>query len=699
MSPVRRKLIEQSVAVVVQSLEARRLFAGAADVADQVYAETGFLPRSLTPTEREYIANNPVTAADARVPSTPPSGPVNAVAEYDPMEGLVISYTGSASWLTNLRQIAARVTVEANSRMYVGVPTGTNLTTVANAFASSGVNNANVTYFNLPLNSIWARDYGPRYVYEGNVRVITDHRYNRPTRTADDNQPVVFGQLKNNKYYEIGLNGTTLVHGGGNYHLATDGDAYATQLITNENPSFTAAQVQQIWATYQNNITTITAPFPTSVDATQHIDMWMQIYGDKKVFISDWPSNVGSTQDVICDNTATLMASRGYAVTRVPAYSIGGTHYTFTNMVICNNVVLLPQYNNGPGAAVSTSAFNTIQAAFGAERTVFQINADNIITAAGAFHCIVQHVPKHLGETGANGGLAPTAYLREISGSFRAGDSINLEWISDDDGATTATSVQGVDILLSTDGGRSFDTSIATNRPALGSFLWTVPAGIDTDEAVIRVVARDSVNNTGFDDNDVAFSIDSIAPALANGDYTFETEQLVTVTPSETAVLSNPTLTNLTTSTTLSGSDLTITQGATIGVRKTTGQLADGNWRLSIPAGGLVDSAGNPSTSPFTVDFFVFACDANRDRTVNINDFSILAARFNQPGTFSQGDFNYDGVANINDFSILAAKFNTTLPAARTFREPIASAQLGRSQSIDRESDLIDDLFAADERG
>ena len=26
---------------------------------------------------------------------------------------------------------------------------------------------------------------------------------------------------------------------------------------------------------------------------------------------------------------------------------------------------------------------------------------------------------------------------------------------------------------------------------------------------------------------------------------------------------------------------------------------------------------------------------------MNITDFSILAARFNQPGTFSQGDFNY----------------------------------------------------------
>jgi hypothetical protein len=55
--------------------------------------------------------------------------------------------------------------------------------------------------------------------------------------------------------------------------------------------------------------------------------------------------------------------------------------------------------------------------------------------------------------------------------------------------------------------------------------------------------------------------------------------------------------------------------------------------------------------------------DATLDRTVNIIDFSRLAANFNLPGGWSRGDFNYDGNTTIVDFSLLASNFNKTLAA------------------------------------
>jgi hypothetical protein len=248
--------------------------------------------------------------------------------------------------------------------------------------------------------------------------------------------------------------------------------------------------------------------------------MWMQIYGDNKVFISDWPNNVGSTQDVICDNTAALMQSRGYQVTRLPGYSIGGTHYTFANMVVFNNIVLLPQYNNGPGAAVSSQVLSQVQAAYGPGFTVYPINADQMVTAAGVFHCIVQHVPVEQGLPGANGGLAPVAYLRGPNSgeTLTGGQQYTLEWITDDDAPVSSSGgVQSVDIMLSTDGGQTFKTTIASGQPALGSFNWTVPSGINTAQARIRVIAHDGVNNTGFDDTNQNFTI---GQPVANGIWT-----------------------------------------------------------------------------------------------------------------------------------------------------------------------------------
>jgi len=129
-------------------------------------------------------------------------------------------------------------------------------------------------------------------------------------------------------------------------------------------------------------------------------------------------------------------------------------------------------------------------------------------------------------------------------------------------------------------------------------------------------------------------------------------------------------LTNLTTAATIDPALLAVqydsaTNTASFRYTADGGRLPDGNYRAVLPAAGVTDVGGHALESDSAIDFFVFSGDANRDRTVNIGDFSILAANFNLPGTFSLGDYNYNGTTEIGDFSILAAKFNTTLPAAR----------------------------------
>jgi hypothetical protein len=54
--------------------------------------------------------------------------------------------------------------------------------------------------------------------------------------------------------------------------------------------------------------------------------------------------------------------------------------------------------------------------------------------------------------------------------------------------------------------------------------------------------------------------------------------------------------------------------------------------------------------------------DATADDRVNIQDFAILAANFNQPlAGPNNGDFNRSGTVEIQDFAILAANFNLDL--------------------------------------
>jgi len=97
------------------------------------------------------------------------------------------------------------------------------------------------------------------------------------------------------------------------------------------------------------------------------------------------------------------------------------------------------------------------------------------------------------------------------------------------------------------------------------------------------------------------------------------------------------------------------------------GALPDGNYKVTIPPSSFEDLAGNELAAGLSGTFYFVAGDANHDRTVELTDFTILAANFNGQGkTFDQGDFNYDGVVDLTDFTILASKFNYTLPATTT---------------------------------
>ncbi len=466
----------------------------------------GALPRYATPEEslRPW-------AASPEAPTAAPIGPIHTPAEYEPMEGLQMSYRGAAAWNAILVDMTKRITTGGHGKVFMVYQANvTPLATVQNALTAAGANLAFVEFIPATLDAIWCRDYGPRHSYQGgNVRVIQDHRYNR-NRPNDDNLPVVFATAKNRARYEPQLN-----HGGGNYHLDALAHGFATRLTVTENNApvsgqpwvtwnYTEPQIVQLWQDYWSVGTHFFDQFPLAVDATGHLDMWMQVVSDTRVIISDWPNNVGSIQDVICDNAAVYMASQGYTVFRVPAFSISGVHYTFTNMVMINNLVMVPSYTQATVAPFNATALATIQSALDAGKVAESIPCQNIIAAAGAVHCIVMHIPKFLGPPAA-WGFSPTAYLTSPIGgeALTAGSVVDITWVSDDDDATAT-----VDLRLSTDAGATFPTVIASSTADDRHFAWTVP-NTPTTQARVRVVVSDHWGNTGSDDSDSNFTIDN----------------------------------------------------------------------------------------------------------------------------------------------------------------------------------------------
>ncbi len=464
------------------------------------YPENGAIPRNLTPIEQAYLDEYPLSP---RGSTPPPTGPIHCVPEYEPMEGLIITWEGWDSTVTNvLTRIAKEVTVTAGGKIYCYVDSTSERTSAQSTMTTGGVNLANVQFIVRTTDTIWCRDFGPRYIYQGDCRAIIDHEYNRP-RPNDNALPSHFSGVKGHAYYLLDL-----IHGGGNFHLNGVDEGFATRLITQENPSKTESQIIGIWQSYQNLATTLYNRFPTSIDSTGHIDMWMQVIGDNEVIISDWPANQGSSQDVICESAVTDLTNRGWTVHRIPARNVGGTHYTYTNAVMFNDIVLIPSYTNSTivSAGYNTQARSVWMTAC-PDKTIIQFDGQPLVTSAGVFHCIVMHVPQ------PQGGANPTAYLKtQNSGeTYDPGNVVAINWISDDD-----VDVVNADILLSVDGGANFDTVIASATADDGAYSWTVP-DVYTTQARIRVVTRDAAGNTGHDDSDANFTING-TPVACDGD-------------------------------------------------------------------------------------------------------------------------------------------------------------------------------------
>ncbi|PIE90679.1 MAG: hypothetical protein CR997_04505 [Acidobacteria bacterium] len=463
---------------------------GVGAFANQTYPEGEPVPRYLTAREKATLMKTPLKA---RSSDQTPVAPTLCPAEYDPTGAILLTYDGGSSWKHILDQMAAHITTTGNADVIVMADDQIEADAILANMTAAGADPQRVVPLVAQTDTIWIRDYGPRFVYEGGCRAIINHTYNRP-RPADDALPEFFGHAFGHPVYDL-----PLIHGGGNFHLfssASTGAGHATELILNENPDLTETQIVQYWYQYQNLNTTIEEAYPGFIDSTQHIDMWMIPVSADSVIISDWPMDSGSTQDLICDSVAQRLSLEGKTVYRVPARSVSGTHYTYTNSVICNDLVLIPLFTNTSVTAHNDEALAVWQNAVPG-KTVVQIDCEELAWASGVMHCIAMHYPHFLGDTD------PLVYSpADLAGqTLMSGETIELPYVSDDDKA-----VESVSIELSLDSGVTYQETVADGLTPFDTYSWTVPR-FWSDQVRIRFSAHDIEGRTGYFTQETDFSI------------------------------------------------------------------------------------------------------------------------------------------------------------------------------------------------
>ncbi|MHC4414315.1 MAG: agmatine deiminase family protein [Planctomycetota bacterium] len=334
------------------------------------------LPRHLTPAERGLPLPLPVSR------DGPPLGAVYTPTEYELNDGMLIRWGSFNALLTVLT--VGITTGDPEAVVHILVTGPSQQSSATSTLGAAGADLDQVEFITYSSNSVWIRDYGPRFMIEDSSRAIVDHTYNRP-RPLDNAFNDFLSGLWNEPQYDL-----PLVHGGGNFHLFSNGDAFMSDLILTENPGLTEQEVKDYFSDYENVDLTIYEGLPTYFDSTQHIDMWMQPVRDNEIIIGEYDIGTGLPYE-ITEGAVTDLVSRGYTVHRTPGWNAGGTHYTYTNAVVLNDLVFISEFR-GQYAAQDAQARAVFEEAF-PDQQIIPTDCSGIIHYAGAIHCIVMHVP------------------------------------------------------------------------------------------------------------------------------------------------------------------------------------------------------------------------------------------------------------------------------------------------------------------
>ena len=267
------------------------------------------------------------------VETDPPAGEPRFVAEFEPMQGVMIRYP--------LGIPTSLVAQLADNCMVYCIVSTSYQSQAQSSFQSAGVNMNNVTFVNAQSDSYWVRDYGPWYIFEDRNPAIVDNIYNRP-RPNDDNMSGVFAN-----YWNIPMYGMNLEHTGGNMMEDGRGHGVSDNLVLQENNN-NETNVRNKMRDYLG-----IDPYHITIDPQgdyiAHVDCWGKYLAPDKILIARVPQSNSHYNDYesVAQYFETTNCCWGYPYHVYRVDEPGGyTLAPYTNSLILNKTVYVPLGDN-----------------------------------------------------------------------------------------------------------------------------------------------------------------------------------------------------------------------------------------------------------------------------------------------------------------------------------------------------------------
>ena len=269
---------------------------------------------------------------------------------------------------------------------------------------STGADLSHVSFFIFKLDTIWLRDFGPRFLETESKPQSIDFYYDG-TRPLDDQFPNKWGEL-------AGIKNTTVewTLQGGNLISNGQGLAFTSTRFFEENHVRFPFRQRPGNVEYERrklvvdafkkatNIDRLLFLRPLSPEATKHVDMFTTFLAPDHMLVARLDPRADPANARVLNENAQFLQTvnvngRPMRVDRIDIPPRQDKYWSpYTNAIFANDLVLIPTYSSDPPALVNRAVQTYRRLLPG--KHVDTIDMTSMQKLEGALHCLSINVPK-----------------------------------------------------------------------------------------------------------------------------------------------------------------------------------------------------------------------------------------------------------------------------------------------------------------
>ncbi len=262
-----------------------------------------------------------------------------------------------------------------------------------------------VKFYNVDLDTIWLRDFGPRIgELENGDAVSFDFLY-EGTRPLDEKMPKTWSKLTRERYHAVPwtMQGGNLLFNGRGLALTTNRifkDNYVRfeNLLPGTDPEVERRTMVIEEFKKNCNLKEIVVLEPLRNEATRHVDMFAAFVAHDHLVVASLDRKSDPVNASVLDRNVKKLKTvridgKPLKVTRVPTPARQGKFWsTFTNVIFANDLVILPSFDDNPRAYVERAV--AVYKSVLPNHTIKVVNTTTLKKLEGSVHCMSINIPQ-----------------------------------------------------------------------------------------------------------------------------------------------------------------------------------------------------------------------------------------------------------------------------------------------------------------